>query len=168
MRLSDVGQRIHSYKQGSYKWDLVRFNHTSHEIIMTNIRDDLLENWYFQKTCHFWLLSHIVFFLNYSLDNLWLIQPSLKFDCRPLLCQIFSLLKSTQVFIWFEIQKSQVCVDKERGSLDFLSRHYQSIFLTTAHTTAALGDLVSLCFCWCQQIGTLTKNYTQPIKPYKW
>ena len=43
LRKSDVGQRIHSYKQGSYKWDLVRFNHTSHEIIMTNIRDDLLK-----------------------------------------------------------------------------------------------------------------------------
>ena len=42
LRKSDVGQRIHSYKQGSYKWDLVGFNHTSHEIIMTNIRDDLL------------------------------------------------------------------------------------------------------------------------------
>ena len=42
MKPSDVGQRIHSYKQGSYKWDLVRFNHTSHEIIMTNIRDDLM------------------------------------------------------------------------------------------------------------------------------
>ena len=42
LRKSDVGQRIHSYKQGSYKLDLVRFNHTSHEIIMTNIRDDLL------------------------------------------------------------------------------------------------------------------------------
>ena len=41
MKPSDVGQQIHSYKQGSYKWDLVGFNHTSHEIIMTNIRDDL-------------------------------------------------------------------------------------------------------------------------------
>ena len=42
LRKSDVGQQIHSYKQGSYKWDLVRFNHTSHEIFMTNIRDDLI------------------------------------------------------------------------------------------------------------------------------
>ena len=44
MKPSDVGQQIHSYKQGSYKWDVVRFNHTSHEIIMKNIRDDLTYN----------------------------------------------------------------------------------------------------------------------------
>ena len=42
LRPSDVRQRIHSYKQGSYKWDLVRFNHTNQKIIMTNIRDDLM------------------------------------------------------------------------------------------------------------------------------
>ena len=42
LKPSNIGQRIHSYKKGLYKWDLVRFNHTSHEIIMTNIRDDLI------------------------------------------------------------------------------------------------------------------------------
>ena len=44
MKPSDVGQQIHSFKKGLYKWDLVRFNHTNQKIIMTNIRDELFQS----------------------------------------------------------------------------------------------------------------------------
>ena len=61
MKPSDVGQQIHSYKQGSYKWDLVRFNHTSHEIIMMNIRDDLecMLYWKQKKPRFLWIQALI-------------------------------------------------------------------------------------------------------------
>ena len=42
LKPSDVGQQIHSFKKGLYKWDLVKFNGTSQKITMTNIRDGLI------------------------------------------------------------------------------------------------------------------------------
>ena len=41
LKLSDVRKKSDINKKGLYKWDLVRFNHTSHNTNMTSIRDGL-------------------------------------------------------------------------------------------------------------------------------
>ena len=68
LKLSDVRKKSDNNKKGLYKWDLVKFNHTSLNTNMTSIRDGL-----FFKTI--WLK---IFLINSSLKNLVLYFYSLS------------------------------------------------------------------------------------------